>query len=578
MQTVYTEWIPNKDYPKFMGEDALQTLGSEEFLLPNETPNIALKRVARRASELLNMPDLKDKLYEHFVQGHIGLSTPIWTNFGTQRGLPISCFSSFVPDSLYGIYDTLKEVAIMTQKGGGTASYWGAVRDEGAPIVKNGGFASGPLSFLPVYDKTLSKVTQGKTRRGSHAVYQEFSSSTFWEWIKFKDVGSDIVELFPGICLQKEDIESIERGETEALKRWSALLQSKTRTGLPYIFFTQNANEHISTPPWYGKNTKYPIRHANLCTEIMLPTNKDESFVCDLASMNLLTYDNWKHTDAVRCAIYLLEAVMIEFIEKAEGDKALAKAVNFAKNHRALGLGVLGWHSFLQSHRQPFNSIFATAMTHQIFTHIKSEASLASTTLANIFGNCPVVQAYNEEYNKNFKRRNSTLLTIAPTTGNATMCGGVAAGIEPFAANVFIKKLAKGNFYFKNPFLEEELDKINQNTPTVWESIKNNNGSVQHLDFLGKDLKEVFLTFNEINQFELVKQAAVRQKYIDQGQSLNVSIHPSTPAEQVSLLYIMGAKLGIKSFYYQRSVNLARFDANANLDAMNPEACVSCAG
>jgi ribonucleoside-diphosphate reductase alpha chain len=566
-------WKNNIDYPSWMVEESLQTLDSD-YLLPGETPKTGMERVARRAAELLDMPRLKEPLFESLWKGWICLSTPIWCNFGATRALPISCFGSHIVDSLDGIYSTLKENAIMTQKGGGTSSYWGSIRDEGDIIHTNGGVASGPFSFTPMYDSTMAKVTQGKTRRGSHASYQEFSSPSFWDWIKFKDVGSSITELFPAICLQEQDEKDIINGEPEALKRWAALLDARTRTGLPYIFSAKNANKSKTTPPWYGEDSKYSIRHTNLCTEIMLPDSGKESFVCCLASMNLAKWDEWKDTKAVRGAIYLLEAVMTEFIEKTEGNKAMSKARNFAINHRALGLGVLGWHTFLQSKNQPFTGIYANSMTRVMMGNIKQKAERASEKLAEFFGNCPVIENYNKEKGMNVKRRHTTLLAIAPTTSNAAIMGGVSAGIEPWVSNVFFKNLAKGKFLSVNPYLKELLASKGKDNTEVWDSIKDAGGSVQHLDFLLDEEKEVFLTFGEINQFDIVKQAALRQEFLDQGQSLNLKIHPATNPKNVSMLYLMGLQLGIKAFYYQRSENVLR----AGLNTMDAEACASCAG
>ena len=564
-------WVLGVDYPTWMVDESLQTL-TGEYLLPGETPRTALERVARRASEILDMPDLNSKLFDSLWNGWICLSTPIWCNFGASRALPISCFSSYIPDSLSGIYSTLSEVAIMTQKGGGTASYWGALRPQGAIIHTNGGVSSGPESFLPLYDKTMAKATQGKTRRGSHAVYQDFKAPLFWDFIKIKQVGSEILELFPGICIDEEDEDNILKGDPEALKRWAAICESRSKTGLPYLFFNRNANNN--TPPWYGKNTKYVIKQSNLCNEIYLPTNSNESFVCCLASMNLEKFDEWKDTKAVRGAIYLLEAVMQEFIQKTEGNKDLIRAYNFAKNHRSLGLGILGWHSYLQSKNQPFTGLFANSMTHNIMKTVKHKAERASEKLAEIFGNCPVIDDYNKEHGTNIKRRHTTLMAIAPTTSNAAIMGGVSAGIEPWVANAFLKNLAKGKFLITNKYLKALLAEKGFDTVEIWDTIKDAGGSVQHLECLTPDEKEVFLTFGEINQFELVKQAALRQKYLDQGQSLNVKIHPATDPKLVSMLYLMGAKLGIKGFYYQRSENVLR----AGLNTMDIENCNSCSG
>lgn len=567
-------WVEGKDFPSFILERGLVTLDNG-YLLPEETPIDAMWRIARRAGDILRMPNIVQPIFESLEKGWICPSTPVWCNFGAPRALPISCFSIELEDSLDGIYDGVSEIAMMSKMGGGTAVYAGNLRERGASISSNGGESNGPKSFAAPFDTTINIVTQGKSRRGSAAYYQNFSHPDLLEHLQIKHPGDPIQNLFPGVCFSETDIDAIYDGEEWALERWAKILESRNATGLPYLYFTANANNHISTPDWYGEYTDYPLKASNLCTEIFLPTNLDESFVCCLLSMNLAKWDEWKDTKAVRGAIYLLEAIMEEFIQKTEGVDKMKRARNFAIKHRALGLGVLGWHTYLQSKNQPFNGIFANSATKMIFSNIEAKAERASEKLAEIYGNCPVVDAYNKENGTEIKRRNTTLLAIAPTTSNATIAGGVSPGIEPLASNYFILGGAKGNFLIKNPFLEKLLEtKYGKNDKETWDSIKAESGSVQHLDWMDEEDKETFLTFSEINQFELVRQAALRQNYIDQGQSLNVNIPPTTDPKTVSSLYLMGYELGIKSFYYQRSENILR----KGIKAMDAADCVACDG
>lgn len=567
------KWEPGVDYPTWMLERSLVTLEGG-YLIEDETPRQAMYRIARKAGEILGMPNIVEPIFQAIWKGWICPSSPVWSNFGAARGLPISCFSIELGDSISQIYEGVAEIAKMSQMGGGTAAYAGNLRERGAKVATSGGVSNGSKSFAMPFDTTINIVTQGKTRRGSMAWYLPFNHPDFDEHLQIKAVGDPIQNLFPGICLSKEDYDAIYAGEEWALERWAVIMKSRSATGLPYIFDTHNANSHSSCPIWYGDDTDMPLKASNLCTEIFLPTNLEESFVCCLLSMNLAKWDEWKDTKAVRGAIYLLEAINQDFINKTKGIKEMQRARNFAKKHRALGLGVLGWHTYLQSKRQPFCGIYATSQTHVIMGSIKEKAERASEKLAEKFGNCEVVEEYNAKNGTDFKRRHTTLLAIAPTTSNATIAGGVSPGIEPIISNYYVLGGAKGNFTVRNPELEKLLKEKGMDNMDVWNSIRDNDGSVQHLNFLSPEEKEDFLTFGEINQFEIVKQAAVRQQYIDQGQSLNVKIKPDTDPKLVSSLYLMGHELGIKSFYYQRSENVLR----KGISAMDMESCVACSG
>lgn len=566
------EWKSNEDFPKWMDERGLVTLDNG-YLMPEESPKDAMWRIARRAGEILKMPEMIDPVFQAIWKGYICPSTPVWSNFGTPRGLPISCFSVEIEDSISGIYSSNSEIAKMSQMGGGTAAYAGNIRPRGS-YVSGGGNTNGSKAFAAPFDTTINIVSQGKTRRGSMAWYLPFSHGDIDEHLQIKTVGDPIQNLFPGVCIEKEDIEAIYAGEPRALQTWAKILESRNQTGLPYIYYTDNANNHKSTPLWYGTGTMYPLKASNLCTEIFLPTSLDESFVCCILSMNARTWDEWKDTKAVRGAIYLLEAVMQEFLDKTEGVIEMERARAFAERHRALGLGMLGWHDYLQDNNQPYAGIFANSMTRTMFSSMKEKAERASEKLAERFGNCPVVEQHNKENGTNIMRRHTTLFAVAPNVSSGTIANA-SPSREVLASNYYVQKSAKGNFTVKNKNLEKLLEtKYNRNDIETWEIIKNNGGSVQQFDWMEDEDKEVYLTFSEVNQFDIVKQAAIAQEYIDQGMSINVNIPPDTDPKVVSSLYLLGYELGIKSFYYQRSENILR----KGLQTMDAEACAMCAG
>ena len=567
-----TTWIKGVDYPEWMIERSLATLKGG-YLIGDETPKDAMYRIARRAGEVLGMSNIVEPIFNSIWKGWICPSSPVWSNFGTTRGLPISCFGLSISDSISGIFEGVAEIAKMSQMGGGTSIFGGNIRERGSRI-SGGGTSNGVKPFIEPFNSTINIVSQGKTRRGSAAFYLPFKHGDLMEFLQIKTVGDPIQDIFPAVTFTKEDYTAIYNGEEWALERWAKILEMRNATGLPYLHNLENVNNGISTPPWYGYGTDYEIVSSNLCNEIQLFSDDEESFVCCLLSMNLSKWDEWKDTKAVRGAVYLMDAIMQDFIDKTKGIEEMQRARKFAMNHRALGLGVLGWHSYLQSKKQPFTGVFANAMTKTIMASIETKSVRASEKLAEKFGNCKVVEDYNIKQGTNFKRRHVTLMAIAPTTSNATIAGGVSPGIEPWVSNYFVLGGAKGNFTVKNKELEELLISKDKNTKEVWDSIRDESGSVQHLEFLSEEEKENFLTFGEINQFELVRQAALRQRYIDQGQSLNVKIRPDVDPKTVSSLYLLGYELGIKGFYYQRSENILR----NGLQTMDAEACTSCSG
>lgn len=571
---IIDSWRAGVDYPEWMDENSLTTLNGG-YLLTGETPKDAIQRVSRTASKILNKPELETEFFQIIWNGWFCLSTPIWSNFGTTRGLPISCYGSYVEDSIKGIFDSVSEVARMSQLGGGTSAYFGALRPRGSKIGKNNGRSDGSKQFVEIFDKVITKISQGSTRRGALAVYLDVEHKDIEEFLQIKDVGDSCQNVFTGVNISNKFIEKLYEGDEKAWSIWAKILKSRSEKGLPYIFFTDNVNNGESTPNWYGYKQTNPdlhIKASNLCTEICEPSNDRESFVCCVASMNLAKWSEWQHTNTVQLATYFLDAVTTEFIDKTKGDSMMWKARNFAKNHRALGLGVLGLHTYLQENDLPFTGLQADSFNRLVFKHIREQAELATAKLGLEYGPCKIGDGI---------RRNSTLIAPAPTVSNATIMGKasmfknfISSGIEPYASNFYIQKSAKGNFTRKNKKLESLLMELGKNTDEVWDTIKKSAGSVQHLEFLTEDQREIFKTFKEINQFEIVRQASIRQKWIDQSQSLNLNIPPDTDPKTISKLYLYAHALGIKTLYYQRSESTIKGGVNV----MDAEACASCAG
>jgi ribonucleoside-diphosphate reductase alpha chain len=516
------------------------------YLLKGETVEGAIERVCAAAAKRLYRPELKEAFQEMVERGWMSLSSPIWANMGTERGLPISCFNVHVPDNIEGITHKLGEVIMQTKIGGGTSAYFGALRGRGSAVTDNGK-SSGAVSFMRLFDTAMDTISQGGVRRGAFAAYMDIDHEDIEEFLQIKDIGHPIQNLFSGVCVPDYWMQEMIDGDMEKRELWAKILQSRQQKGLPYIFFSDNVN--INKPQVY-KDKNLRINASNLCSEIMLPSSEDESFICCLSSMNLELYDEWKDTDAVRLAIFFLDAVLQEFIEKTEGNHFLASANRFAKRHRALGLGVLGWHSYLQRNMIPFEGLQAKQLTVKIFQEIQAKSEKATQELALIYGEPEMLKGYG--------RRNTTLLAIAPTTSSSAILGQTSPGIEPFSSNYYKAGLAKGNFMRKNKYLKELLEQKGIDNEETWRTIMLNHGSVQHLDSLSQEEKDVFKTFKEISQLEIIQQASIRQKYVDQSQSLNLNIPSNLPVKEVNKLLIEAWKLGVKTLYYQRSQSVSK--------------------
>lgn len=541
-------------HPVWMSEEALQVLG-KGYLLPGETPRDMWKRCASTAEKLLKYPGIGDDILEMFWRGYLGGATPVLSNFGTNRGLPISCYSCHPSDSVYSIYSHLKEVAALSKYGGGVGIYFGDIRPSGAPIA-SGGKSTGVVPWMRQYDLAASVVSQGNTRRGSFALYLDIDHPDLMEALRSKDHSQgdprNFVDSNLAVTVRDEWIESMIAGDKQKMEIFAEVLKSRMMTGSPYIIFIDNANNQA---PDCFKQRNLRISTSNLCSEIYLPTDENHTFVCVLSSLNLSKYDEWKgwqgtQTDktAPELATYFLEAVVTEFIHKAERLPSMGRAVRFAKKSRALGLGTMGLHALYQSRGLAFASKAARDLNIEVHSLIDRLALKASRDMAKEYGE--------PEWCEGNGIRHATRTAIAPTKTNSVICGAVSEGIEPLVANLFVAANAKGTFVRKNPYLETHLKAIGKNTPDVWESILEERGSVQHLDFLSEHAKEVFKTAREIDQFELVKQAADRQKFVCQGQSLNLFVDPEISASELMRLHLAGWKAGVLSFYYLKSSSL----------------------
>ena len=530
------------------------------YLLDGTTPEARIRAIAEHAGNILQDDTFAERFHHSMARGYYSLSSPIWSNFGLSRGLPISCFGSYIGDSIYDIMRTTAEVGMMSKIGGGTSAYFGAIRPRGSDISNNGK-SDGSFNFSKLFDTIIDVISQGTSRKGQFAGYIDIDHGDIDEWLDIHTEGNPIQLMYYGVCISNAWLESMKAGDPEKRRVWAKVLQRKAETGIPYLFFKDNAN--AGRPDVY-KDRNMTVYASNLCTEIMLPASDEESFVCCLSSMNLLYFDEWKHTDAPELLTQFLDAVMSEFIEKSAEIPFLDRAHRFAKRHRALGLGVLGWHSYLQANRIAFDSFAAMQKNNEIFQLLQQKTLAASKALAAKFGEPELLQGYG--------RRNTTLLSIAPTKSSSFILGSVSPSVEPFKSNYHVKDLAKIKTTYKNPFLVELLKEKGIDNEKTWESILLNDGSVQHLAALNDEEKEIFKTFAEISQLAVIQQAAQRQKYIDQGQSINVMIHPETPTRDINQLYLTAAELGLKSIYYQHSMSAAqRFNRNL----LN---CSSCEG
>lgn len=584
-------WERGVDVPEWGCTEVYIKTISKGYLLEGETPKDAYWRVCTTVSRRLRRPDLASKFFDCIWRGWLNLATPVLSNTGTERGLPISCFGIDVADSILDIGQKNLEMMLLAKHGGGVGIGVNQIRAAGSKITNNG-TSDGVVPFIKMYDSTILATNQGSVRRGAASVNINIEHSDFWEWIEIREPKGDInrqcLNMHQCVIVSNKFMRDLENGDEEARKKWAAVLKKRRQTGEPYIMFKGNVNNQ--NPEAYKKN-HLKVYMTNICSEITLHTDESHSFVCCLSSLNLAKYDEWKHTDLIYTATWFLDGVLEEFIQKAKNMKGFENSVRSAEKGRALGLGVLGWHTYLQERGIPFEGLLAQYETRKIFSQIKLESDRASRELAELYGE-PL-------WCVGTGMRNTHLRAVAPTVSNSKLAGNVSAGIEPWPANVWTEQSAKGTFIRKNPTLEKYLKRMKMNTKETWDKILEDGGSVQDLDFLdgwffadgklitqedAKDIgfipsdlipfKEIFKTFKEINQLDLIRQAGLRQQYIDQSCSLNLAFPKEATPKWINQCHIEAWKLGVKTLYYMRTESVLRGDI---AQAAMAE-CVACDG
>ena len=566
LQADYENWERGKDYPDWMDEISLATI-SKGYLLPGENVKAAYKRVAKASASRLKKPELENKFFKYIWNGWIGLASPVISNMGTDRGLPISCFGVDTPDSIRGIGLTNAELMKLTAAGGGVGISVSRIRPRGEGITGNGK-SEGVVPWCKIYDSAIIATNQGNVRRGAASVNLNIEHEDIDEFLEIRrpkgDPNRQCLNLHQCVVVGDDFMKKLEVRDQPSMEKWAKVLKSRMETGEPYIMFKDTVNKN--NPISYRMNN-LNVSMTNICSEITLFTDEEHSFICCLSSLNLAKWEEYKDTDCIQTAIWFLDGVMEEFIQKSNGTDSLLRTHNHARKGRALGLGVMGWHTYLQQKNLPFTSIASTVHTRNIFSRIRSEAESASMDLAAEYGE-PL-------WCKGTGMRNTHLLAVAPTVSNSVICGGISAGIEPLPANIYTFNGAKGTFIRKNKILKELLESKGEDKEKWWNQILQEGGSVMGLPdtVLTMEEKQVFLTFSEVNQLELVKQAAERQKYIDQTQSLNLSFDPNDSPKWINQVHMEGFKLGIKTFYYLRTDSVIKGDLGSRIAD-----CISCDG
>ena len=559
------DWELDVDFPSWANTEIYVKTISKGYLLPGEKPKDAYWRVATRVAQRLNKPQMATKFFDYIWKGWLNLATPVLSNTGTDRGLPISCFGIDVADSIYDIGNKNLELMLLAKHGGGVGIGINQIRPAGAPITGNG-TSDGVVPFAKIYDSTILATNQGSVRRGAASVNLNVDHEDFEEWLEIREPKGDVnrqsLNLHQCAVVGDKFMRKLEQGEPDARRKWGKLLQKRKATGEPYIMYKGNINK--ANPEMYKKNG-LKVHMTNICSEITLHTDENHSFVCCLSSVNLAKYNEWRDTDLVYTATWFLDGVLSEFIQKAKNMRGFENSVASAEKGRALGLGVLGWHTYLQQNGIPFEGMEAQFETRKIFSQLKIESERASRDLASEYGE-PL-------WCRESGFRNTHLRAVAPTVSNSKLAGNVSAGIEPWAANVFTEQTAKGTFIRKNNELVKVLRKAGINNKDTWDKIIEDGGSVQDIKELDKwcyldskmvlcaeitngdrekvyPVKDVFRTFKEINQMDLVKQAGIRQQYIDQGVSLNLAFPSIASPKWINQVTMEAWKQGIKTLYY----------------------------
>mgnify|MGYP003644597764 FL=1 len=580
-------WERGVDYPEWGHTDVYLNTISRGYCLPGETPKDAYWRVATTVANRLKKPEMADKFMKYIWNGWLNLASPVLSNTGSERGLPISCFGVDVADSIQDIGGKNLELMLLAKHGGGVGIGHNQIRPAGAKITDNG-TSDGVVPFIKMNDSTILATNQGSVRRGAASTNLSIEHGDFWEWLEIREPKGDInrqcLNINQCVSISDKFMRNVLEGDDESRKRYAAVQRKRRQTGQPYIMYRGNVNKQ--NPEAYKKNG-LKVFMTNICSEIVLHTDENHSFVCCLSSLNLSKYDEWKNTNLIYDATWFLDGVLEEFIQKAKYRKGFENSVRTAEKGRALGLGVLGWHTYLQQRGIAFEGLEAQYETRNIFSQIKIESEKASRDLAEEYGE-PL-------WCRDTGFRNTHLRAVAPTVSNSKLAGGISAGIEPVPANIWTDQSAKGTFIRKNKQLEGYLDKIGHGNKKVWDKIMADGGSVQGLKFLddwcflkgilmkckdvpefheGVPFKDVFKTFKEINQLELVKQAGIRQQYVDQSVSLNLAFPKEATPKWINQVHLEAWKQGIKTLYYMRTESVLRGDIAAK--AM--EDCISCDG
>ena len=586
----------NYSRDKYLSEFSIKTLEDRYLVGDEKSPQDAFARAAIAFSD---NEEHAQRLYDYASKLWFMFSTPVLSNGGTKRGLPISCFLNYVDDSREGITDHYTENAFLSSVGGGVGGCWSGVRSVGSK-TSNGSESTGVIPFMKVVDAEMLAFSQGVTRRGSYAAYLDISHPEIEEFLDVrKPTGGDInrksVNLHHGVVISDEFMTIIENATkiegfddswdlidphsgkvtktVSAKTLWVKLIQNRVETGEPYIMFGDTVDE---ATPEFQKKLGLKVHQSNLCSEITLPTDKDRTAVCCLSSVNLEEYDEWKHDDQfIPDLIRMLDNVLEYFINYAP--EQLSRAKFSASQERSLGLGAMGFHAYLQRNNIPFESAMAAGRNRMMFSRIKSEAERATRQLAEERGPCPD--------GKDYGVRNAHLLAIAPNASSSIICGNTSPSIEPYRANAFTQKTKTGSSLLKNEYLENILQDLDQDTDEVWKSIVTNNGSVQHLDFLDDWTKDVFKTAVEIDQRWIIEMAADRQEHICQSQSLNVFFPANVSKQELHATHMMAWKRGVKTLYYLRSEAIKRAETVSDealrqriFESMDEEGCLACEG
>jgi ribonucleoside-diphosphate reductase alpha chain len=570
IQVDMTHWVKGKNYPEWADEISLSIL-SKGYLLPDEDVFDAFRRVSKAAARRLKRKDLQPYFYEAIVKNWLCLASPVLSNLGTERGMPISCFGINVGDSIESIADANSELMRLTSQGGGVGIGMSRIRGRGKPI-KDNGVSEGVVPWAKIYDSTILATNQGSVRRGAASVNLSINHPDIEEFLGIRrpkgDVNRQCLNLHQCVVIDDNFMKRVEDRESKALQLWGTILKTRLETGEPYIMFEDNVNN--ANPEAY-KNNNLKVEFTNICSEIALYSDELHSFICCLSSLNLARWDEWKDykfengMTLPELTCWFLEGVLQEFIDRGKNMRFMENTIRSATKGRAIGIGVLGWHTLLQDKGLPFIGIQASSLTRIMFKFIQDEALKASRDQAKAYGE--------PEWCRGTGLRHTHHIAIAPTVTNANISGNISPSIEPIPANVYNLKTAKGVFIKRNKILENLLQRKGYNIDSVWEQILKDQGSVLGIPdyILTPEEKEIFLTFKEINQLEIVKQASIRQAYVDQAVSVNLTFDPNDSPKWISQVHKEAHKLGIKTLYYLRTESVLRGDTLQRLSD-----CISC--